>query len=108
MSIRPPRRARQRRDALRLRQYARVAGISLVVVIVALRVLMASVDVAPWTIAWRIVDLPTGPLVELPQRITLLRQSPLGRLTIADLLLALMTCAVALTLLSASALRRDA
>lgn len=107
MAIRPPRRIRQQRDAIRLRQYARVAAISLVVVVVGLRVLMAAVDVAPWTIAWRIVDLPTGLLVELPQRLEPLRRTPLGRLTVADLLLALVVGFGAMTLLSATALRRD-
>ena len=106
MAIRPPRPPRRPRDQRPVRDWT-IAGItSLVVVVVLLRVLMAASSVGTWTVTWRAVELPTQPVVSLLRQFEPLTRTPLGHLSIADILLAAVVGFVALTILSSVALRR--
>jgi hypothetical protein len=106
MTIRPPRPVRRPRDQRPVRDWTITSLISLAVVIVLLRVLLAAFDVGPWSIAWRVVALPTDPIIALLNHLDVLKRTPVGRLTLGDLLFAVAVGIGALTTLSSIALRR--
>lgn len=107
MTIRPPRPARRPRDQRPVRDWTITTLASLAAVIVLLRVLLAAADVGSWTMAWRVVELPTQPLVSVLEQLDVLTRTPVGRLTIAEILFAIAVAFAALTLLSSVALRRS-
>lgn len=106
MSIRPPRPARRPRDQRPVRDWTITSLVSLAVVTVTFRVLLAAFDVGTWSIAWQVVALPTDPILALFGYVDVLTRTPVGRLTIGDLMLACGVAIAALTLLSSIALRR--
>jgi hypothetical protein len=79
---------------------------SAALVLFGLRVVLATLNVKTWTLGWRVVDLPTRLCVKPLLRIGVLQHTLLGRLTVADLLAALLAWLVAMLLLAALANRR--
>jgi hypothetical protein len=106
MTIRPPRPARRPRDQRPVRDWTIAILASLALVIMFLRLLLAAFDVGTWTVAWRVVELPTQPFITLLEQLQVLRHTPIGRVTIAELIFAIVVGVVALTTLSSTALRR--
>ena len=68
---------------------------------------MALFAVDSTTIAWRVVDRPTGLLIEPLERIEPLARTPIADLTIATLLVAVIVSLAALVTLGTLANRRD-
>ena len=106
MSIRPPRPARRPRDQRPVRDWTIASLAALGVVILLLRVLLAALDVGTWTLAWRVVALPTQPFIIVLEQLDVLQRTPVGRLSVAELILAIIVWVGALTMLSSVALRR--
>lgn len=106
MTVRPPRPRRVRRRSGRTRDWLLVVIASGLLVVFGLRVCMAALDVQTWTLGWRLVDLPTSPLVKPLASFDPLSATPLGRLTVADLLAAFVAFVVSLLLLASLTIRR--
>src|SRR4051794_16711828 len=106
MSIRPPRPPRRPREQRPVRDWTSVGIISLVAIIVLLRIALAAFDVGTWTVAWKLVELPTEPVVDLLLRVALLTRTPIGHLTLAEIILGVVCGFGAMTALSSVALRR--
>jgi hypothetical protein len=79
---------------------------ALAMVTVGLRVLLAAVGIGPWTVAWRVVELPTQPFISVLELGDILDRTLVGHLTIAEVIFATVTGIAALTILSSTALRR--
>jgi hypothetical protein len=75
-------------------------------VVFALRLLLALFGVEEWAIGWQIVDAPTGLLVSPVARLEPFDRVVAGRLTLADLAVALVVLIVCMFALSALVVRR--
>jgi hypothetical protein len=75
-------------------------------VLFGLRVALAALDVKTWTLGWRVVNLPTNLAVQPLLRVSTLEHTLIGRLTLADVLAALLAWLVAMLLLATLANRR--
>jgi hypothetical protein len=75
-------------------------------VLFGLRVALAAFNVKTWTLGWRVVDLPTNLVVRPLVRVSALDRTLVGRLTLADLLAALLAWLIAMLLLATLANRR--
>lgn len=106
MAVRPPRQRRPRRPPGRLRDLVVTGIAALVLVLFGLRLALAALSIATWTLGWRVVDLATRPLVAPLGAFDVLDRTPVGRLTLADLLTALICAVLALLSLAALAVRR--
>jgi hypothetical protein len=69
-----------------VRDLAIIVLASSVLVLLVLRLAMAALDIATWTVGWRVVAAPTGPLVAPLESIEVLTRTPVGRMTLADVL----------------------
>lgn len=108
MALRPPEPRRSRRrtsgatpDALR----CSVAAFLLV--LMGLRVSMALLGVASWTISWRIVAWTSAPLVWPVHRLSGLRTQTINALTVGELLAALVVGIIAAYLLASLTVREN-
>jgi hypothetical protein len=75
-------------------------------VLFGLRVVLAALEVETWTLGWRVVNLPTNLVVRPLLRVGALERTLMGRLTIADVLAALLAWLAAMLLLATLANRR--
>ncbi|MEX1159104.1 MAG: hypothetical protein WEC79_09270 [Thermomicrobiales bacterium] len=107
MAIRPPRATRRPRRSRLARDLIVVAIVATVVILFALRCLMALFGIETWTAAWRIVDAPTGLLVSPLENIEAFAQTPVGDLTLATLAVTAISFVAALVVLGTLANRRD-
>ena len=106
MAVRPPRPRRPRRPAGRERDIALIIGASLVLVVFGLRIVLAALGVETWTTGWRLVATPTMPFVEPFETVDFLTHTPLGRLTLADMLVGSVVSMLMLMLLASLTIRR--
>src|SRR5438552_17858072 len=107
MAVRPPRPRRPRRQPGRYRDLLVVLTASAVLVVFALRLALAALSVETWTVGWRVVALPTTPFVAPLKSVGYLARQPVGRLTLADLLVAAVLGSLALLSLAALPIRRE-
>lgn len=73
----------------------------------ALRSVMALLGVETWTAAWRLVDIPTGLLVSPLETMDAFAQTPVGNLTVATMVVSVISFFAALLVLGTLANRRD-
>ncbi len=107
MAIRPPRGARRPRRTRLVRDLIVIAAVATVVLLFALRCLMALIGVETWTAAWRLVDIPTGLLISPLENVDSFAQTPAGDLTVATIVVSVFSFVVALIVLGTLANRRD-
>lgn len=107
MAIRPPRAARRPRRTRLVRDLVVIAIVSTVVLLFALRCLMAMLGIETWTAAWTLVDLPTGLLISPLERVDAFAQTPVGDLTVATIVVSAISFVAALVVLGTLANRRD-
>lgn len=84
-----------------------IAIVSTVVLLFALRCVMAVLGIATWTSAWRLVDAPTGLLIAPLEKVDALTQTPIGDLTVATIVVATVCFVGALLVLGSLANQRD-
>ena len=106
MALRLPRGRRTPKRNGRQRDLALSVIAAAALVLFGLRVVLAGLGVATWTLGWRVVNVPTGVCVRPFLQISALRRTLVGRLELADLLAALLAWLVAMFLLAALANRR--
>jgi hypothetical protein len=75
-------------------------------VLFGLRVTLAALDVRTWTLGWRVVNGPTELVVRPLLRVHALERTLVGRLSLADVLAALLAWLAAMLLLATLANRR--
>lgn len=106
MALRLPVPTRSVRRPSRLRSALTVGFAALVFVVLPLRIVLAAIDIAEWTTAWRTVNILTllfvAPLELLPP----LRTTLVGHLSVADLLATFLICGLAIYLLTLLTVRR--
>lgn len=107
MAIRPPRAARRPRRTRLVRDLVVIAIVATVVLLFALRCVMALFGVETWTATWRLVNVPTGLLVSPLERVDAFAQTPIGDLTIATIVVSAISFVSALLVLGTLANRRD-
>lgn len=81
--------------------------VATVVLLFALRSVMALLGVETWTAAWRLVDIPTGLLVSPLETMDAFAQTPVGNLTVATMVVSVISFFAALLVLGTLANRRD-
>jgi hypothetical protein len=81
--------------------------VSTIVLLFALRCLMALLGIETWTAAWKLVDAPTGLVVSPLERVDAFAEAPIGDLTIATIVIAASVFVAALVLLATLANRRE-
>lgn len=106
MTVRLPRGHVPRRPRGRNRDQLLCVAVSAVALVFGLRLIMAAFGIKTWTLGWRVVDLATGPVVAAFLRVPALRHTPVGRLTLADLVVALLAALAAMLVLASLANRR--
>lgn len=107
MAIRLPRAVRRPRRTRLVRDLVIIATVASIVLLFALRSLMAAIGIETWTAAWRLVNLPTGLLVTPLERIDALAQTPAGDLTVATIVVTAGSFVTALMVLGSLANRRE-
>jgi hypothetical protein len=107
MAIRPPRAARRPRRTRLVRDIVIVMIVSAVVLLFGLRLLMELIGIETWTATWRVVDLPTGLLVDPLERVDSLAETPISDLSYASLIVAGLSFVGALIVLGTLANRRE-
>lgn len=107
MAIRPPRAARRPRRTRLVQDLVVIAIVATVVLLFALRCLMAILGIETWTAAWQLVDRPTGLLVKPLERVDAFAQTPIGDLTVASIVVSAISFVAALVVLGTLANRRD-
>ncbi|HUG14083.1 MAG TPA: hypothetical protein VMM78_03610 [Thermomicrobiales bacterium] len=88
------------------RELAIVTVVSFSLASFGLRALLALLDVHTWTVAWRVVELPTMIVVVPLERWGIMERVVIGRLNIAELTAALLVSGVSIVVLSSLANRR--
>lgn len=71
-----------------------------------LRFLSALVGVKPWTTAWRVIDMPTGLIINPLSHIPVFDNTIISRLTVADVVAFVVVAGIALVSLASLSLRR--
>jgi hypothetical protein len=107
MAIRPPRAARPPRRTRLVRDIVIVTIVSAVVLLFGLRLLLELIGIETWTATWRVVDLPTGLLVDPLERIGSLAETPVSDVSFASLIVAGVSFLAALIVLGTLANRRE-
>lgn len=109
MALRLPEPRRpDRRHASSTRRDLLVATVAaLLLIMFFLRVVLILVEVQPWIISWRLVELATLPLVWPLQLVEFFNQNIVGELTIADLTAFAIVAILALYLVASLTVRRE-
>ena len=90
-----------------MRDLVVITIVATVVLLFALRCLMALLWIESWTAAWTLVDTPTGLLISPLERIDALAQAPISELTVATIVVSSGSFIAALLILATLANRRD-
>ena len=90
-----------------MRDLVVITIVATVVLLFALRCLMALLGIESWTAAWTLVDTPTGLLISPLERIDALAQAPISELTVATIVVSSGSFIAALLILATLANRRD-
>lgn len=106
MTIRPPRPVRPTRNVEPIRELAIVFAVSLALTMFGLRAALSILEIHPWTIAWRVVEMPTMLLVKPLERWELMQRSTIGRLSLAELFALIVVVIASMITLSSLANRR--
>jgi hypothetical protein len=107
MAIRPPRAARRPRRTRLASDLTVIAIVATVVLLFALRCVMAILGIETWTAAWELVDLPTGLLVTPLESVDAFAQTPVNDLTVATITVSAISFVAALVVLGTLANQRD-
>lgn len=107
MAIRPPRATRRPRRTRFASDLTVIVIVATVVLLFALRLVMAAIGIETWTAAWRLIDLPTGLLVSPLENIDAFAQTPIGDVTVAAIVVSAVAFVAALIILGSLANRRD-
>jgi len=84
-----------------------IAIVTTAVVFFGLRVVLALIGIETWTATWRLIDLPTGLIVEPLERVDALADTPISDVSLASLIVTVLTFVVALVVLATLANRRE-
>jgi hypothetical protein len=84
MSIRPPRPVRPVRNTQLYRELAIVGIVCFLLVSFGLRAVLSLIGIHSWTIAWRVIEIPTMLIVEPLERWSVMQHSIIGQLTIGE------------------------
>jgi hypothetical protein len=85
MSIRPLRPARPVRNTPLYRELAIVGIVCFLLVSFGLRAVLSLIGIHSWTIAWRVIEIPTMLIVGPIERWSVMQRSIIGQLTIGEM-----------------------
>jgi hypothetical protein len=110
VALRPPeaRRPRRQRRTGSVPEPPILLGAAAVLVLLGLRVALATIGIEEWTTTWRVVAFATFPLVKPLEPLAFLRDPVVRRLTPAELLALLIFGSAALYALATLTVRRVA